>query len=49
MANYLDNKVFVDLWWVNCLATWEWGAEFNAGMFLGEIYNVLSVVPPPSL
>ena len=47
MANYLENQAFVDSWWVNCLATWSWGVEFNAGMFLGEIYNVLAVVPAP--
>ena len=49
-ANYLANKDFVDVWLGNGLASWEWGVEFNAGMFFGEVYDKLSEVPtPPAL
>ena len=41
MANYDANKAVVDLWWSNCLLTWNQGVYFNAGMFYGEIMAIL--------
>ena len=43
--NYDANQDYVDQQWAYCLKTWNEGVYFNAGMFYGRVYNVLSVVP----
>ena len=43
--NYAANKDFVDTDWGFCLQSWNWGIYFDAGMFYGEIWARLSVVP----
>ena len=44
-ANYAASQDVVDLWWSNCLLTWNQGVYFNAGMFYGEIMAILGNVP----
>ena len=43
--NYDDSQEYVDSQWAQCLKTWNEGVYFNAGMFYGRVYNVLSVCP----
>ena len=44
-ANYEANKARVDQDWANGLKSFNEGVYFNAGMFYGEVWNVLAVLP----